>query len=131
MERKKYKQDEIIVTKGKEGKYIFFIKEGSVMKLNHSDNLTFNINGNNDNQNFGISSSIGENLLFNKIYNDTIIASSNCEILYINKFTFIETLGEKLVTYLKKSIILKNHKNLTLRDFDFYGHFNIQPLHFH
>ncbi len=125
MERKKYKQDELIVTKGKEGKYIFFIKEGTVMKLNHSDNLSLNLNGNNENQDLGISSSIGENLLFNKIYNDTIIASSNCEILYINKFTFIETLGEKLITYLKKSILLKNHKNFTLRDFDFYGHFNI------
>ena len=124
MERQKYKQDDIIVTKGKEGKYIFFIKEGTVMKLNQSNNLSFHMN-NYESQDLGISSTIGENLLFNNSYNDTIIACSNCELLYINKSTFIETLGEKLISYLKNCILLKNNKNLTLRDFDFYGHFNI------
>ena len=46
----------------------------------------------------GISSSIGENLLFTNYYNDTIIASSDCELLYINKSSFENTLRENLIS---------------------------------
>ena len=72
----------------------------------------------------GISSSIGENLLFTNYYNDTIIASSDCELLYINKSSFENTLGENLLSYLKNWLLLRD-KNLNLRDFDFYGDFNV------
>ena len=120
MNKKIYKQNETIIKKGKEGKNIFFIKQGSAFVENNLQDTSDNTFGLKE---LGIYACIGENLLFSNYYNNTIITSSNCEILYINKTTFKEILGDKLINYLKKCLLLKD-KNLNLRDFDFYGHFN-------
>ena len=124
MGRKKYKENEIIISKGKEGKNIFFIKEGKVRIENLNQDISINSMGTFGYKELGISSSIGENLLFTNYYNDTIIASSDCELLYINKSSFENTLGENLLSYLKNWLLLRD-KNLNLRDFDFYGDFNV------
>ena len=123
MNRKIYKENEIIVSKGKEGKNILFVKSGEVRIENINQDISHNILGTFGCKELGPSSSIGDNLLFSNTYNDTIIASNDCEILYINISMFEKTLGENLITYLKNSLILRD-KNLNLRDFYFYGDFN-------
>ena len=123
MNRKIYKENEIIVSKGKEGKYILFVKSGVVRIENINQDISHNILGTFGCKELGPSSSIGDNLLFSNTYNDTIIASNDCEILYINISMFEKTLGENLITYLKNWLILRD-KNLNLRDFYFYGDFN-------
>ena len=123
MNIKKYKENEIIVSKGKEGKYILFVKSGVVRIENINQDISHNILGTFGSKEFGASYSIGDNLLFTNIYNDTIIASTDCEILYINISIFEKTLGENLISYLKNTLIFRD-KNLNLRDLYFYGDFN-------
>ena len=123
MNRKTYKENEIIVSKGKEGKNILFIKNGEARIENINQDISHNILGTFGYKELGPSCSIGDNLLFTNIYNDTIIATTDTEILYINKSIFIKSLGENLITYLKNWLILRD-KNLNLRDFYFYGDLN-------